>query len=198
MAMPILPRPMMPSVLPRSSRPVKRLRAHSPRRSEASAAGMWRASANSRASVCSAAAIVLPVGALTTTMPAAVAASQVDVVDAHAGAARRRPGACRRRSPRRLPGPGCGRAARRSRGGCAGRRRRVEARCGRRPRARREGAPAPASREGLGDEDPSRGAEAADRSPGRGCASAASLRGHAAARSPRRPGATPARPGPPR
>ena len=46
-----------------------------------------RASAKSSASVCSAAAIVLPVGALTTMMPARVAASQVDVVDADAGPA---------------------------------------------------------------------------------------------------------------
>jgi len=76
MAMPILPRPTMPRVLPRNSTPVKAPRFHSPRRSEASAAAMRRATAYSSASVCSAAAIVLPVGALTTVTPARVAASR--------------------------------------------------------------------------------------------------------------------------
>ena len=76
MACPILPRPTMPRVLPRTSIPVNWLRFHSPRRIDASAAAVLRASPNSRASVSSAAAIVLPVGALTTTTPARVAASR--------------------------------------------------------------------------------------------------------------------------
>ena len=66
----------MPSVLPRSSTPVNCDRFHSPRRIDASAAAVRRASPNSSASVCSAAAIVLPVGALTTVIPARVAASR--------------------------------------------------------------------------------------------------------------------------
>ena len=66
----------MPSVRPRSSSPVNWARFHSPRRSEASAAAIRRATPYSSASVCSAAAIVFPVGALTTTMPARVAASR--------------------------------------------------------------------------------------------------------------------------
>ena len=73
-ALPILPRPMMPSVRCRSSLPVKRPRSHSPVRSDASAAGTWRRSASISAMVCSAAAMVLPVGALTTITPARVAA----------------------------------------------------------------------------------------------------------------------------
>ena len=66
----------MPSVLPRSSTPVNCDRFHSPRRIDASAAAVRRASPYSSASVCSAAAIVLPVGALTTVIPARVAASR--------------------------------------------------------------------------------------------------------------------------
>ncbi len=76
MAWPILPSPMIPSVRPRSSRPVNAERFHSPRRTDASAGAIRRASPYSSASVCSAAAIVLPVGALTTVMPARVAASR--------------------------------------------------------------------------------------------------------------------------
>ena len=76
MACPILPRPTMPSVLPRSSTPVNCDRFHSPRRMDASAGAVLRASPYISASVCSAAAIVLPVGALTTVMPARVAASR--------------------------------------------------------------------------------------------------------------------------
>ena len=75
-ACPIFPRPTIPSVLPRSSWPAKALRFHSPRRIEASAAATLRASAKRSASVSSAAAIVFPVGALTTVIPARVAASR--------------------------------------------------------------------------------------------------------------------------
>ena len=66
----------MPSVRPRSSRPVNCERFHSPRRIDASAAAVRRATPYSSARVCSAAAMVLPVGALTTVMPARVAASR--------------------------------------------------------------------------------------------------------------------------
>ena len=76
MASPILPSPTMPSVRPRSSRPVNWARFHSPRRTDASAAAIRRATPYSSARVCSAAAIVLPVGALTTVIPARVAASR--------------------------------------------------------------------------------------------------------------------------
>ena len=76
MAWPILPRPTMPSVRPRSSRPVNCERFHSPRRIDASAAAVRRATPYISARVCSAAAMVLPVGALTTVMPARVAASR--------------------------------------------------------------------------------------------------------------------------
>ena len=65
----------MPSVLPRSSMPMKRERVHSLRRIEASACGMLRASEIMSANACSAAAMVLPVGELTTAMPCCVAAS---------------------------------------------------------------------------------------------------------------------------
>src|SRR3954469_25168229 len=67
---------MIPSVLPRSSSPVNSPRFHSPRRRLASAAPVRRATPYSSARVCSAAAIVLPVGALTTVIPARVAASR--------------------------------------------------------------------------------------------------------------------------
>ena len=74
-ALPIFPSPTMPSVLPRSSVPVKRERSHSPALTDASASGTWRTRASSRAIVCSAAAMVLPVGELTIITPARVAAS---------------------------------------------------------------------------------------------------------------------------
>ena len=57
---PILPQPMMPSVLPDSSTPIKRDFSHLPACVERSAAGIWRASANIIAIVCSAAVIALP------------------------------------------------------------------------------------------------------------------------------------------
>ena len=77
----------MPSVRPRSSRPVNCERFHSPRRIDASAAAVRRATPYSSASVCSAAAMVLPVGALTTVMPGPRRRLEVDVVDADAGPA---------------------------------------------------------------------------------------------------------------
>ena len=74
-SVPMLPRPTMPSVFPRISTPVKRARCHSPRRTEASACGIQRATASSSPIVCSAAAVMLPRGAFTTRMPRRVAAS---------------------------------------------------------------------------------------------------------------------------
>src|SRR4029077_1546713 len=66
---------MTPSVLPRISVPMNFDRVHSPRFTEASAWGTERARAKSRAMVCSAAATMLPRGALTTRMPLRVAAA---------------------------------------------------------------------------------------------------------------------------
>src|ERR1051326_6581673 len=74
-SLPTLPRPIKPSVLPVSSVPMYAPRDHWPRLSDASAADTLRARANINASACSAAATALPPGALTTTMPRAVAAS---------------------------------------------------------------------------------------------------------------------------
>src|SRR5207302_540839 len=71
---PTLPRPTTPSVLPRTSTPTNLARVHSPRLTDASAWGTQRARANSNAIVCSAAATMLPRGALTTRMPFWVAA----------------------------------------------------------------------------------------------------------------------------
>src|SRR5438874_8661575 len=70
----MLPSPTRPSTLPRTSTPVNLERVHSPRLTEASAWGMLRAKAKRRPIVCSAAAMMLPRGALTTRMPLAVAA----------------------------------------------------------------------------------------------------------------------------
>src|SRR5207247_7121980 len=71
---PTLPRPITPSVLPRISVPTNFERVHPPRLTDASACGTQRASAKSRAIACSAAATMLPRGALTTRMPLRVAA----------------------------------------------------------------------------------------------------------------------------
>ena len=72
---PMRPRPITPSLLPSSSKPVRPAFGHSPAFMPASARGMWRASANSSEIACSAAASVLPSGAFITAMPRAVAAS---------------------------------------------------------------------------------------------------------------------------
>ena len=71
---PILPQPITPSVLPVSSTPMNRFFSHLPAWVEASASGIWRASANIRAMACSAVVIELPNGVFMTTMPFAVAA----------------------------------------------------------------------------------------------------------------------------
>src|SRR4029077_19725083 len=71
---PTLPSPTTPSVLPRTSVPMNLDRVHSPRFTEASACGTHRARAKRSAMVCSAAATMLPRGALTTRIPLRVAA----------------------------------------------------------------------------------------------------------------------------
>ena len=71
---PIRPRPTTPTVLSAISTPVNWLRFHSPARSDASAAGIIRATDSSSASACSAAVMMFDCGALTTSTPRAVAA----------------------------------------------------------------------------------------------------------------------------
>src|SRR6266545_4304505 len=72
---PTRPTPTMPSVLPASSTPWKRSRAHVPPFRDAVAAGMFRTCARSRAIVCSAAETMFDCGAFTTITPLRVAAS---------------------------------------------------------------------------------------------------------------------------
>ena len=74
-SVPTFPRPIMPSILFRTSTPRKRLFSHFPVFVLLLAAGMCRANAISIAMVCSAAATMFPVGELTTMMPWRVAAS---------------------------------------------------------------------------------------------------------------------------
>ncbi len=71
---PMLPQPMIPSVLLVISTPLKRFFSHLPACVEASAAGIWRASANISAIACSAVVIELPKGVFITITPLAVAA----------------------------------------------------------------------------------------------------------------------------
>ena len=66
---------------------MKRFFSHLPAWVEASAAGIWRASANIMAMACSAVVIELPNGVFITTTPGAGGGGDVDVVDADAGAA---------------------------------------------------------------------------------------------------------------
>ena len=73
-APPMRPSPTMPSVLPYNSVPMNGLRSQRPARIEATASGVWRASDNISAKVCSVAASVFAPGVLSTTMPASVAA----------------------------------------------------------------------------------------------------------------------------
>ena len=72
---PMRPKPRMPSVLSMSSMPLKFLRSQRPSASAPAACGMWRASASSSASVCSAAVTTFERGALTTMIPRLVAAA---------------------------------------------------------------------------------------------------------------------------
>src|SRR5260370_10586182 len=74
-SLPTLPRPMMPSVLLRTSTPRKRFFSHLPAFILLLAEGTCLASAISMAIVCSATAMILPVGEFTTMMPRRVAAS---------------------------------------------------------------------------------------------------------------------------
>ena len=71
---PILPQPMTPSILAVSSTPMKRFFSHLPACVEASACGIWRASANIIAIACSAVVMELPKGVFMTMTPFAVAA----------------------------------------------------------------------------------------------------------------------------
>src|ERR1039457_4620162 len=71
---PMLPRPTMPSVLPRSSVPMNFRFSHLPDLVDALARGMERASDNVSARVCSATETALPPGVFITRTPAAVAA----------------------------------------------------------------------------------------------------------------------------
>ena len=71
---PMLPQPMMPSVLAVSSTPMKRFFSHLPACVEMSAAGICRASANIIAMACSAVVMELPKGVFMTITPRAVAA----------------------------------------------------------------------------------------------------------------------------
>ena len=69
-----------------SSTPENFERSQCPAVSDACACGMLRASASSSAIVCSAAVTTFDCGAFATTIPRRVAAGDVDVVDADAGA----------------------------------------------------------------------------------------------------------------
>src|SRR3954470_18823280 len=69
------PSPTTPTVFSVTSTPVNFDRFHCPSRSDASAAGMCRAAASSRATACSAALTMFDVGALTTITPRSVAAA---------------------------------------------------------------------------------------------------------------------------
>src|ERR1700687_5937977 len=71
---PILPQPITPSVLAVISTPMKRFFSHLPAWVEASACGIWRASASISVIACSAVVIELPNGVFITMMPLAVAA----------------------------------------------------------------------------------------------------------------------------
>ena len=69
------PSPTTPTVLPKISVPENDERFQACSRSEASAAGIWRAADSSSAKACSAALWMFDVGALTTSTPRSVAAS---------------------------------------------------------------------------------------------------------------------------
>ena len=84
---PMLPQPMTPSVLPVISTPMNRFFSHLPAWVEASASGIWRASASISAMACSAVVIELPNGVFITMMPRGGRGRDVDIVDADAGAA---------------------------------------------------------------------------------------------------------------
>src|ERR1700761_2068973 len=85
--LPILPQPMMPSVLPVTSTPMKRDFSHLPAWVEVLACGMSRASANIMAMACSAVVIELPNGVFMTATPPRRGRRDIDIVDTDAGAA---------------------------------------------------------------------------------------------------------------
>ena len=72
---PMLPQPMMPSVLPATSTPMNLDFSHLPAWVDALAAGIWRASAIISEMACSAVVMELPKGVFITTTPRAVAAA---------------------------------------------------------------------------------------------------------------------------
>ena len=78
---------MTPSVLPVISTPMKRFFSHLPACVEASACGIWRASASISVIACSAVVIELPNGVFMTMMPLRGRRRDIDIVDADAGAA---------------------------------------------------------------------------------------------------------------
>ena len=84
---PMLPQPMMPSVLPVISTPMKRFFSHLPAWVEASAAGISRATANIIAIACSAVVMELPNGVFHHDDAACRGRRNVDIVDADAGPA---------------------------------------------------------------------------------------------------------------
>ena len=71
---PIFPHPIIPSILPVISTPIKRFFSHFPACVDASADGIWRANANIMAIACSAVVLELPNGVFITMTPFAVAA----------------------------------------------------------------------------------------------------------------------------
>ena len=71
---PMFPQPMMPSVLLKISTPMNLFFSHLPARVDASASGIWRASASISEIACSAVVIELPNGVFITMTPRAVAA----------------------------------------------------------------------------------------------------------------------------
>ena len=175
----------MPRVRPRSSSPVNWARFHSPRRTDASAAAIRRASAVQQREGVLGGRDRVAGRRVDDGDPGPRRGVQVDVVDADAGPADDLQPRRRRRSARRRPGPGCGRPARRTRAGS-----RTAPSRGRPVRsstswcARRSSTPSCGDR--LGDEDPH--ARAGGRRPA--CRARALERGRAGP--PRRP--RPARP----
>src|SRR5882762_6076036 len=77
---PILPQPMMPSVLPVISTPMNLFFSHLPACVDASACGIWRARASINVMACSAVVIELPKGVFITMIPLAGAADHLQVL----------------------------------------------------------------------------------------------------------------------
>ena len=141
---PMRPKPTTPSVFSYSSTPENFERSHLPSISDAYACGMLRASASSSAIVCSAAVTTLDSGALATTIPRLRRGRDVDVVDAHAGAADHLQARRRARSARRSSSSPSGSGCRRSRRSARPAPHR-SSRCRDRRRSARAAAPTPES-----------------------------------------------------